>query len=461
MSKKRWRDYLGLQLLAGVLIALGISFGVFQLLDWAGTRALDSVVMTQSFQERQRHAAEDRLAQYVSDHALTLSDHVALTQWVQQERYVFLTLIQDGRVIYDSTFVPDDDGMQAPDLDEAEMFDPTFYGDDSTLRQIDFADGSAQAELICYYEYRYYGLVTAAAGLLAFCVFVVLMLAMLHHKLRYIALLEKELAVLERGDLQAPVTVRGSDELGQLARGIDDMRRAIIERQQGEREALEANRQLITDMSHDLRTPLTSLIGYLDLIALGRYRDPQQLEHFIRASHEKAYQLKEMSDKLFEYALVYAGRERSAPLQQADGLELMQQTVGEYVFELESSGFLVEAHLPEIHCTVAIEPQLLRRVFDNLYSNLLKYADRTAPVQVGYEVEEHRLLVRIANRTSAQATAAESTGVGLRSCEKAMQLQNGGFEVRQEGEQFSAVFWLPCAPQPEGEVPQVPGVPTA
>ena len=87
-----------------------------------------------------------------------------------------------------------------------------------------------------------------------------------------------------------------------------------MDRMNSERAAQEANNQLITSMSHDIRTPLTSLIGYLDIISGHKYKNEQELQKYIGSCSDKAVQLKDLSDKLFQYFLVYNNEEKNKPV---------------------------------------------------------------------------------------------------------------------------------------------------
>lgn len=99
-------------------------------------------------------------------------------------------------------------------------------------------------------------------------VFALMLVMLIRGKIRYIDLMEQEIQILKGGDLDYRITVKGKDELASLAAEIDAMRCAIKERQQKEEEAGKANRELVTAMSHDLRTPLTSLLGYVDILQM-------------------------------------------------------------------------------------------------------------------------------------------------------------------------------------------------
>ena len=98
--------------------------------------------------------------------------------------------------------------------------------------------------------------------------FAVILYLLIRKKVKYIELLGKELEILKGGDLNYQITIRGNDELAALAGEMDSMRRAIRSRQEEEELAHLANRGIVTAMSHDLRTPLTALMGYLDILSI-------------------------------------------------------------------------------------------------------------------------------------------------------------------------------------------------
>ena len=103
------------------------------------------------------------------------------------------------------------------------------------------------------------------------------------------------------------------------------MRLSIIQKHQREKEAWDANSQLVTSMSHDIRTPLTSMIGYLDIIKSEKYQSAEELERYISSCREKAFQLKELSDKLFQYFLVFNSGENEKHLEVFDANVLLTQ----------------------------------------------------------------------------------------------------------------------------------------
>lgn len=367
---------LGIELLLATVLSLAVAALAFMGLREFAYRKLDNVIYTDEFNSRQEKACAARLQNYITEESVSMADGAALDHWVNQEKDVILYLYQGQNLLYSSIdrfeiAVPSQEAGTEPAEFDVAMDDvlPN-YDDTIPMYPILFSDGSAQAVLSCFFQFRFYSLADGAAGVIAFSLFVLLLLLLIRRKSRYIRLLENELKILEGGDLNYEITIRGNDELAFLAQGIDAMRRAIRERQACEEAAENANRELITAMSHDLRTPLTSLIGYLDILALKKYGSEEQMRQFLLAGREKAYRIKALSDKLFEYFLVYGKEEAPPEMELVNAEELVGQIVEESLFDLESEGFSVERSAEEISCILRADVDLLRRVFGNLFSNI-------------------------------------------------------------------------------------------
>ena len=148
------------------------------------------------------------------------------------------------------------------------------------------------------------------------------------------------------------------------------MRTSFIEGLEHEEEMPKHASELLTAMSHDLRTPLTSLIGYLDIIDLGKCHSPEQVQKYVHSGKQKAYQIKEMTDKLFEYFLVYSENDKPVEKERLDAATLFTQLWSESAMSLETEGFHVDMRAEESTCEVLANVPLLRRVFDNLVSNV-------------------------------------------------------------------------------------------
>ena len=177
--------------------------------------------------------------------------------------------------------------------------------------------------------------------LLAVILLVVIMILGMRKPVRYIGRLKAECEILGSGDLDYQVTVQGKDELSLLARGLDNMRIALRESNEKEAELTAANRRMITEMSHDLRTPLTSLLIYTEILGKEAVKDPQQLMEYVRKIEKKARQIKRLSDNIFEYALIT--EETEAKLGEPQTLwSLFYDPLSEMTAYLEERGYTVE-----------------------------------------------------------------------------------------------------------------------
>lgn len=433
MSKRVSRS-LSAQLLGGVLLSLLAAAAVFFLCFALGTKVLDRTVYSEAFMDNMVDRQFQSLQSYVTRERVTAKNLHRLNLWCSQGDQVALTIYRDGAVLYDSSVSED----PVP-----EDYDPAWESPDREYA-LTLGDGTETRAFLYYYaEDILYYWAAILSGLIAFGAFSLCFIAFVHRKLRDIKRLKRELDVLAGGDLQYPVTVKGEDELGELAADVDQMRRSILAHQEAEDQMRSANSQLVTAMSHDLRTPLTSLLGYLELLDRRKYQSEEQLQHFIRQSLGKTLQIKDMADKLFEYFLVYSSEWESPDMEMADADELFQQFWGEYAFSLENEGFTVDRDFGELRGTVQVNMDLLRRAFDNLYSNLRKYADRERPIRLSCRREGTAVRLELSNAVSPRRDKKESTNIGLNTCRRILQYHGGAFQAEEAEGRFRVTVTLP------------------
>lgn len=150
-----------------------------------------------------------------------------------------------------------------------------------------------------------------------------------------------------------------------------------------------------------------------------------------------------MADQMFEYFLVYSASGEQPDLETQDADTLFNQFWNEYAFSLENDGFTVDADFQPLHGNVQVNPDLLRRAFDNLYSNLTKYADSSRPISIAFRRtgSQARLLLR--NFISPARNHRESTNIGLNTCRRIMDYHNGSFETAEHNGIFEVVLQLP------------------
>lgn len=434
---------LSAQLFCCVLISLlvaGLSFAVSSSI---GIQILNHTVYGDAFLERIADKQFDHLQEFVTEEDVTLDNLTPLLHtWFRRSvgRKLYLVLYQNDHILFDSSAPISTDGI--PNLN-AEQFDIALedpdYGHDLVL-----SDGTVVQAYLYYYSGNiYYAWSTLFSFGVAFAVFSVCFISFVHRKLSYIKQLKQELEILAGGQLDFPISIHGQDEIGELALGIDQMRRSLIAHQESEDQIRLANSQLVTAMSHDLRTPLTSLLAYLELLDRQKYSSEEQLHLLIHKSLEQTMRIRSMADKLFEYFLVYASEWEHPELEPTDADELFGQFWGEYAFSLESKQFTVHTDFKPLHGTIQANLDLLRRAFDNLYSNLMKYADISVPIEISFHRDHDQVCLTLKNGIPDKVDKKESTNIGLNTCKRILKYHNGTFETQVTPDTFLVIVCLP------------------
>ena len=224
---------------------------------------------------------------------------------------------------------------------------------------------------------------------------------------------------------------------------MNNMRLAVISRMGAEQLAWQSNVELLTAISHDIRTPLTSLIGYLGLLSESDFSDSERARQFTDSAYGKAMELKSLTDELFRYFLVFGKSQPDMQLETLDGDLLWQQLMSEAEYDLTDFGFKVRRMQFHKSCTVRADPMQLSRVVNNIVSNVKKYADSSRPVVMISELKSGVLYLCVSNCIIADVPKTESSKIGLMTCRKLMEGMGGSFNIRADEQHFSVEFGLP------------------
>lgn len=367
-----------------------------------------------------------QLKEYVRENGLSASDHRALQRWCDKQPLVLMELYRGSRLLFNSYYDEEDA------LSDRNIKGPHY--DWCSYYEIPFADGTAEL-LICTDETYALRAVARLAGLsLAGLLFFAIVLHGMKGTVRYIYRLTDEIAVLGGGNLEHPFTVHGDDELARLAAGLEKMRRSLIAHRRNEAEMLRRNNEMITGLSHDLRTPLTKIMLCIELIQAGKYRSEEELSGYLAQICSSGLRLKGLSEHLLEYSL--SGH--SAQELQPRGLgfrEAFFDLLSEMVDYAAGLGFRVETDIEWPAAEVEIIDPDVRRIFDNIMSNLEKYADREHPVSIACVREKGCIGFAFRNR-KARTRTLEGHHVGLAVLESAMARMGGIYQVSDTAEDF-------------------------
>ena len=416
------------------LIVLGAVRGI-------GSRIVDKVYMSSDAVASRKAEIYSQFNSYVSSRRIKGDDAAAVARWTREHEYVTLLIYKDRSF---SLRVQGGEATNSANLAGYERYE--YLAQSQRLYPMRFADGLYQIAISENSQLREYSLVNIVAWLSACFVFIAVILWYVQRMTQRIITLSHEAQEIGGGDLERAISVKGADELSMLAQEVDEMRRSVIEKMGNERRAWQANSELITAISHDIRTPMTSMLGYLSLLDEHCFEDEAQAKQFVSAAYGKAMELKDLTDELFKYFLVFGRAELEMNMEEFDAHMLLDQFMLEMQFDLQDDGFSVSRIDFEGGCRVMADTMYLKRVFDNLLSNLRKYADKTRTVMLLSTLEGGWLSVCVSNYVARSMNRVESTKIGIRTCEKIMKHMGGSFEIRSDEEHFAAELRLPAIP---------------
>ena len=273
--------------------------------------------------------------------------------------------------------------------------------------------------------------------------------------------LQRGAQALAAGELEYVTDTRGmlwefkahGENLNSIAQG---MQRAVAEQLKSER----LKTELITNVSHDIKTPLTSIVNYVDL--LRREHSPEQQEEYLAVLERQSRKLKKMTEDLVELSKASTGN-LSVNLARHSFHELLHQALGEYRDRLEAAGLEIVLSLPAQEVFIRGDGALLWRVLDNLFSNACKYAlpgtrfylelRRSGGKAVlalknisrePLNLSPEELLERFTRGQSDRG--GEGSGLGLGIAQSLTELQGGQFTLTVDGDLFKVELQLPeCA----------------
>ena len=420
------------------LIGLVLGVLLYLLLTALGNLLVDRVYMSTEQVNRRKAQIYSQFSSFVTAEGVSGRDAAAVARWTASHEYVTIFLFGTGREQQLYT------GGELVNVGTAQGYNPSVHG---RLYPIRFADGMYQIAIDDTSQLRQRQMVKIFSFAAASLGFLLLDLWYMRRLTNRIIALSKEAAAVSSGDLDRNIAAPGSDEVSALAASMDEMRRSVIARLGSEKRAWEANTELITAISHDIRTPMTSLIGYLGLLC-EEGREESEQRQFAQSAYGKAMELKDLTDQLFRYFLVYGKAELELNLERFDGRLLLEQLLGEAEFDLSDAGFTMQRIEFTGECSLLADPLYLKRVMDNLVSNIKKYADPAQPLVALSELKDGMLSLCISNAVSADLARKESTKIGLRTCEKIMDAMGGSFSTLSENGRFAAEMSLPAEENP-------------
>ena len=422
-----------------LLLALVAAGALFLFLRFGGAAFLEAHFERTGFLQQCNEKRISNFQSYIKKYGLGTKDTAQITKWAKTQPMILMEIYRSNRLLYTS-YAPEE-------TMENETESPHYAW--VSYYEVVFSDGDADVVIYADDSYRFFTLLTIVSLGLSVLLFLFIFLSGSQSLIRYICELSGEIQSMEGGDLDVSISVRGNDELTSLAKSLDSMRRAFKTQKEHEAEMFQANQAMITQMSHDLRTPMTVLQIYTDILKYNRCK-PEQVNDYLIKIDRKVAQMKQLSENLFEYSLI--SREQTIVLEGPMLFrEAMHDLLSEAVTVLSEQGFSFDLQLDWPQEEVCVHPPYLKRIMDNVTSNISKYAAKDTAMQVKVGSLGRMVYLSIQNQIASHDTEQEGTHIGITNIRAMMDKMGGECRVKSTESVFRMELCFPVAGIPGKE----------
>lgn len=272
------------------------------------------------------------------------------------------------------------------------------------------------------------------------------------NKVDYLDKIIKGTKEIKNGNINHKIEIKGKDTLAIFAQDINNLseglENAIDEKFRSERMKAE----LITNVSHDLKTPLTSIINYVDLIKKEENIEPEYLKDYINVLDNKSKRLKVLIEDLFEASKASSGN-IELNIEKLDLNQLLRQSIGENEEKISKANLDLKVNLPKEQIYINCDGKRMYRVFENLLINISKYSLHNTRVYIDMKLEEEKAYISFKNISAYElnfeadeiierfkrgdlARNTEGSGLGLAIARDLVELQGGDFDIQIDGDLF-------------------------
>lgn len=297
-------------------------------------------------------------------------------------------------------------------------------------------------------------MVWLVAGLILTIILLIIKIVTMKKSVREI---RADFAMRIRGDHNSGITVSSRDK--DICKLATDMNEALKEQRkmyllyyQGDREMKTA----ITNISHDLRTPLTAISGYLEL--LKEEEKSETVEKYIDVIDERTRHMKNLTEEMFEYSMITATEDAEVPSEDVDLNRMLEDCIMDYYAALTEKNISLSVDITESRIIRRLNRTQTERVFSNLISNALKYSDGDLSIsmddngEIIFSNSAQRLsqvsAERLFGRFYTVENARNSTGLGLSIAKTFVERMNGSINAEYRDGRLYIIIDFPSSPLP-------------
>lgn len=283
----------------------------------------------------------------------------------------------------------------------------------------------------------------------------------------YIIMLIKDLVYLDKimvgakaaveGKLNYKIEEKGRGHLRELAHDINNIKEGLRKSVENEMKSENMKTELITNVSHDLKTPLTSIINYIDLLKRENI-EPENARDYVSILDKKSQRLKVLIEDLFEASKAASGA-MELNIDRIDIGQLLKQALGENDERFKDSKLEVKLNVPDDKVFINGDGKRLYRVFENLLSNIVKYSLSNTRVYIDMFKENDEVIIVMKNISAYELSfdtneitnrfkrgdasrSTEGSGLGLAIAKSIVELHNGSFKIEADGDLFKSIIKL-------------------
>lgn len=257
-----------------------------------------------------------------------------------------------------------------------------------------------------------------------------------------------------KGTMVSDLPVKGKGPLSELAVNMNQVRQGVHQSRQVEAKSERLKTELISNVSHDLRTPLTSIMNYTEFLKKKDISEEER-ENYIEIIDRKSQRLKVLIDDLFEVSKMASGNIELV-LEEADIVQLIHQALGEYDEKIKESSLIFKVNFSSPHIYATVDGRKMWRVFENIISNILKYSMENTRVYINTEETNTEVIVSFKNisnyelgdnidelinrfKRGDQSRHTEGSGLGLAIAKSIVDHHGGRLDIEVDGDLFKSI----------------------
>ncbi|MCI9260002.1 MAG: sensor histidine kinase [Romboutsia sp.] len=284
---------------------------------------------------------------------------------------------------------------------------------------------------------------------------VVLYVYYLIKKLAYLSYIMEGTERIKCGDIHYKLDIIGDDNFSNLAENINNIGEGLDKAIYNQLKSERLKSELITNVSHDLKTPLTSIINYIELIKKEENIKPEYIKDYVNVLDSKSKRLKVLIEDLFEASKASSGN-LELNMEKIDITQLLRQAIGEMEEKLSNANLDLKLRVPEEKTYIMADGKKLYRVLENLLSNISKYSLNNTRVYIDIIEEDDKVKLTMKNissyelnfdpeeimerfKRSDESRNTEGSGLGLAIARDLVNAQGGRFEIDIDGDLFKSV----------------------